>query len=128
MGPIPPKHVEMPAADRPTGGPYVDAETIRLSALGEAANRGAADPQAESVRFMTYGEAVAWYGTGSTPEMDPYREVYVVSVPGRLTLGHHVRVSYTRSYYIYDASSGRLVQFGANDLDDPVAMGRPLPR
>ena len=128
QGPIPPKRVEMPVIEGPTGGPYLDAESIRLEGLEEATERGAVEPQAESVRFMTYGEAVAWYGTGNATMMDPFREVYVVSVPGRITVGHRVRLSFARSYYIYDATSGRLVQFGATDLADPFATGQPLPR
>jgi hypothetical protein len=116
---------EIPSALPPTGGPYVDAESIRLSGLRQAQGRRAANPQAENVRFMTYGEAVNWYGTGWSTTIDPYREVYVVSVPGRITVGHHVQLSYARSYYIYDASTGRLVQWGATDLPDPVTDGRP---
>jgi hypothetical protein len=116
--------LELPAALPPTGGPYVDAESIRVSGLRQALGRRAVNPQAESVRFMTYGEAVDWYRTGWSPTIDLYREVYVVSVPGRITVGHHVQLSYARSYYIYDASTGQLVQWGATDNPDPVTEGR----
>src|SRR5262249_27803077 len=111
---------EMPSILPPTGGPYLDAESIRLSGLRQAAGRGAVNPRAESVRFMTYGEAADAYGTGWSTAMDPYREGYVVSVPGRITVGHHTQVTYSRSYYIYDASTGRLVQWGATDLPEPL--------
>ncbi len=117
--------VELPFALRATGGPYVDAESVRLSGLRQAIGRRAVSPQAESVRFMTYGEAVDWYRTGWSTEIDFYREVYVVSVPGRISVGHHVQLSYARSYYIYDASTGRLIQWGATDNPDPVTEGRP---
>jgi hypothetical protein len=116
---------EIPQPLRATGGPYIDAESIRLSGLRQAIARRAVEPRAESVRFMTYGEAVAWYRTGWSPELDLYREVYVVSVPGRITVGRHVPMSFARSYYIYDASTGRLVQWGATDNPDPVTDGRP---
>jgi hypothetical protein len=127
------KASEPPSATKPdparaTGGPYIDAETVRLRALGDAKGRGAADARTESVRFMTYGEATEWYGTSRSTEIDPDREVYVVYVPGRVTLGHHTRRTFERSYYIYDASTGRLVQLGGTDLADPLSTGRPFPR
>jgi len=99
-----------------TGGPYRDAEEIRVKALEKAASHGAENPDAESIRFMTYGEAVELYHTGWSTRIDLGREVYVVSVPGRVTVGHHVAVSYARSFYIFDASTGELIQFGARDL------------
>jgi hypothetical protein len=110
---------ELPPTLLPTGGPYVDAESIRVEALSEAAGHGAVEPRAESVRFMTYGEAVDLYQTGWSPEVDFYREVYVVSVPGRVKAGHHVTLSFARSYYVYDASTGRLIMWGATDLPEP---------
>ncbi|HMF10128.1 MAG TPA: hypothetical protein VKJ00_13390 [Thermoanaerobaculia bacterium] len=115
----------IPRALGPTGGPYRDAEEVRALALRQAVARKAEKPRAESVRFMTYGEAIAWYDMGWSPAFDFYREVYVVSVPGRITVGHHVPTSYGRSYYIYDASTGRLIQWGATDNPDPVDGGRP---
>jgi len=115
----------IPPALHATGGPYRDAEDIRALALRQAIAHKAERPEAESVRFMTYGEAVAWYDMGWSPAFDFYREVYVVSVPGRITVGHHVPMSYGRSYYIYDASTGRLIQWGATDIPDPVDGGRP---
>ena len=118
----------MPEAARPTGGPYLDAETIRSKALTEAEGRGAADPRTESVRFMTYGEATEWYGTSRSTQFDLYREVYVVYVPGRITVGHHTLRTLDNSYYVYDASTGRLIQFGATDLADPLSTGQPFPR
>lgn len=123
-----PPPARKPEPDRATGGPYVDAETVRLKALGEAHGRGARNPRTESVRFMTYGEATEWYGTSRSTEVDPYREVYVVYVPGRVTAGHHVRRTFDRSYYVYDASTGRLIQLGATDLPEPLSTGRPYPR
>ncbi len=116
---------EIPPALHATGGPYRDAEDIRAMALRQAVARKAEKPEAESVRFMTYGEAIAWYDMGWSPAIDFYREVYVVSVPGRITVGHHVRMSYARSYYIYDASTGNLIQWGATDSPDRVTEGRP---
>jgi hypothetical protein len=124
----PPLPAKTPEADRATGGPYVDAETIRLKALGEAKARGAAEARTESVRFMTYGEAAEWYGTSRSAEVDPFREVYVVYVPGRITVGRHVRRTFDRSYYVYDATTGRLIQLGATDLPEPFSTGRPYPR
>jgi hypothetical protein len=123
-----PPPASKPEPERATGGPYIDAETIRLKALSEAEGRGAAHPRTESVRFMTYGEATEWYGTSRTTQVDSYREVYVVYVPGRITVGHHTRRTFDRSYYVYDASTGRLIQFGATDLPEPVSTGQPFPR
>jgi hypothetical protein len=114
---------ELPSAMPPTGGPYIDAESIRGEALSEAAGHGAVEPQAESVRFMTYGEAVDLNQTGWSPTVDFYREVYVVSVQGRVKAGHHVTFSFARSYYVYDASTGRLIMWGATDLPDPTTDG-----
>jgi hypothetical protein len=99
-----------------TGGPYRDAEEIRVKAIQKAASHGAENPEAESIRFMRYGEAVELYHTGWSTRIDLGREVYVVSVPGRVTVGHHIAVSYARSFYIFDASTGELIQFGARDL------------
>jgi hypothetical protein len=127
QGPATPRgtrQLELPSTLPPTGGPYVDAESIRLSGLRQATGRGAVNPQAESVRFMTYGEAVDAYRTGWSMTIDPYREVYVVYVPGRITAGHHAPLSYARSYYIYDATTGKLVQWGATDLPEPLPSGR----
>jgi len=123
-----PPRTFMPEAARPTGGPYLDAETIRLKGLSEAVGRGAREPQTQSVRFMTYGEATEWYGTSRSTQVDLYREVYVVYVPGRITVGHHTLRTLDNSYYVYDASTGRLIQFGATDLPDPLATGQPYPR
>jgi hypothetical protein len=117
-----------PVPDRPSGGPYIDAETVRLKALASSKGRGAVDPRVESVRFMTYGEAAEWYGTNTSTGIDPYREVYVVYVRGRVNVGHHVRESYDSSYYFYDATTARLIQFGATDLPEPLATGQPYPR
>jgi hypothetical protein len=112
-----PQAAVMPPQLLPTGGPYLDAGRIIDLALSQSDGRGVLDARVQEVLFLTYAEAVQRLGCGWVASMSPDREVYLVSVTGRVSLSRHGRAarSFARTYCVFDASTGRLVVWGATN-------------
>lgn len=109
----------LPVQLMPSGGPYISPDRIRAAAFHEAAARGVESPRVERVLALTYREAAIWNRSGSGTMLHPDREVYVASVQGNIVVGHHARYAYSRSYYVFDATTGQLTDWGATNSPEP---------
>jgi hypothetical protein len=106
----------------PSGGPYVSPPQIRDAALRETTRHHIADPRIDHVLALRYAEAVRWARSGSSTLVHPDREVYLVSVLGGIEVpaSEGGVVPYARTYYVFDATNGTLVQWGATDMPEPT--------
>ena len=106
----------------PSGGPYVSPAQIRDMALRETSRHRIVDPRIDHVLALRYAEAVRWARSGSSALVHPDREVYLVSVQGGVAVpaSEGGVVPYARTYYVFDATTGSLVQWGATDMPEPT--------
>jgi hypothetical protein len=113
----------------PTGGPYVETGRIIDLALSQSDSRGVQDARVQDVLFMKYADAVRRTGCGWVTAMSPDREVYLVSIKGAVAFSRHGRAarSFSRSVCIFDASTGRLVVWGATNRPEPEDRGGAVP-
>jgi len=104
-----------------TGGPYVRSSEAWGKAFHEATRRHVVSPRVEKILATTYGEVLKWTRSGRTLEVGLDREVYLVTVQGPVIVGggRHPLSSFSRTYYVYDAPTGRLIEWGATILPEP---------
>ena len=116
----PPARSLDPEPRTPGGGPFISSVEAADVASNLARRRGVVDPQDGKVRLMTYGEAVAANRTGWNRQIHADREVYLVSIEGSLKFERRGGSrSFTRTFYVIDATTGDMIDWGATNLPDP---------
>jgi hypothetical protein len=120
---------QRPALAR-TGGPYVHSSEAWGKAFHEAVRRRVVSPRVEKVLATTYGDVLKWTRSGRTAYIGLDREVYLVTVHGPVIVGggRHPLSSFSRTYYVYDAPTGRLIEWGATILPEPEGSRSEFPQ
>ncbi len=121
---IPTDDALLPDQLMPTGGPYVDPQPAVDKAVAIARGYGVPDPYVLGLRFTTYCDSMLLNGMPLGTYVNRDREVYEISIEhlgGDMIISHGSQLEagpFRHSFYIFDASTGDALTWGADDLDD----------